>query len=189
MTIEEIFKKLDVHIITGIMIHEQLADYFDFLNLHGYKRLHEYAYFRESASLRGLHRYYINHYERLIPESEISSVYEIPMSWVKFTRSDVGANEKKRFIREAFDKWVDWEKETKNLYQESYCELCELGEVAAACKIRELVSAVDMELKRAMRMLINLKSIDFDLSTIYLCQDELHDHYKSESEKIGIDIC
>ena len=53
------------------------------------------------------------------------------MSWVKFTRSDVGANEKKRFIREAFDKWVDWEKETKNLYQESYCELCELGEVAA----------------------------------------------------------
>ena len=67
--------------------------------------------------------------------------------------------------------------------------MCEIGEVAAACKAKEMVYCVDMELKKAMRMLINLKAIEFDLSTIYLCQDELHEHYKEETEKIGIDIC
>ena len=189
MTVEDIFKRLDAHIIKGIMLHEQFADYFDFLNFHGYKRLHEYRFLKESAELRGLHRYYTNHFEKLIPHSDVAAVREIPDNWFMYSRSDVSPSEKKRYVKDAFEKWVEWEKDTKHKYQGAYCELCELGEVAAACKIKDMVSHVDMELKKAMRMLINLKAIDFDLSTIYLCQDDIHEHYKEESEKIGIDIC
>ena len=31
MTVEEIFRDLSAHMVKGVMIHEQLADYYDFL--------------------------------------------------------------------------------------------------------------------------------------------------------------
>lgn len=189
MTVEDIFKKLDAHIIKGLMYHEQMADYFDFLNLHGYKRLHECRYLEESAVMRSLHRYYVNHYNKLLPESAIENPKSIPMSWYNYSRTDVSPAEKKKFIEQAFDSWVNWESETKELYQHAYSELCEIGEIAAACKIKEMLSDVDMELKKACRMMLNLKMVDYDLSTIYLCQDEMHETYKEKEKHIGVDIC
>lgn len=189
MTVEDVFKKLDAHIIKGIMLHEQLADYFDFLNLHGYKRLHECRYLEESAKMRGLHRYYINHYNKLLPESDIENPRSIPSNWVNYSRSDVAPAEKKEFIKRAFDAWVKWETETKTLYQEAYCKLCEHGEVAAACKIKEMVADVDQELKKANRMKLSIDMVNYDLSTIYLCQGEIHESYKDKEKNIGVDIC
>ena len=54
MTYEEIFSNISAHMIKGIMFHAQMADYFDFLGLKGYKRLHEYHYFDESIMFRKL---------------------------------------------------------------------------------------------------------------------------------------
>ena len=68
MTYEEIFSNISAHMIKGIMFHAQMADYFDFLGLKGYKRLHEYHYFDESIMFRKLSRYYINNCSRLIDE-------------------------------------------------------------------------------------------------------------------------
>ena len=45
MTIEEIFGRISQHMIRGMMTHDQLASYYDFLGLRGYKRCHEYHYF------------------------------------------------------------------------------------------------------------------------------------------------
>lgn len=189
MNVEEIFKKLDDHIVKGIMLHSQFADYFDFLNLHGYKRLHEYHFLKESTELRGLHRYYIDHFEKLIPQTSFSATREIPENWYPHVRSDVSPSDKKRFIESAFNRWIEYEKSTKKEYQEAYCELCDLGEIAAACKVKEMVSCVDMELKNAMRMFINLETIGYDLPTIYLCQDDIHEMYREKEKGIGVDIC
>lgn len=43
MTCEEIFSKIANTYVNGIMFHTDMVQYFDFLNLHGYKRLHEYS--------------------------------------------------------------------------------------------------------------------------------------------------
>ena len=40
MTVDEIFSKLSGHMIKGLMIHDQMSDYYDFLSLRGYKRCH-----------------------------------------------------------------------------------------------------------------------------------------------------
>ena len=60
MTVEEIYADVAAHMIEGLMIHEQLANYYDFLGLGGYKRCHEYHYIEESVKYRGLYRYFIN---------------------------------------------------------------------------------------------------------------------------------
>nr|DAP21441.1 MAG TPA: hypothetical protein [Caudoviricetes sp.] len=189
MDVAEIFAALDAHIVKGLMMHAQMADYYDFLNLHGYKRLHEYRFFCESAEMRGLHRYYVNHYGKLIPESDVENPHVIPSGWYAYRRSDVSPEEKKRFIRDAFAKWESWEAETKALYQKSYSELCDIGEIAAACKVREMVSDVDQELKCVSRMRLNLAMIDYDLPTVHLCQDELHEKYAEKEKHIGVNIC
>lgn len=185
MTVEDIFRKLSAHMIKGVMLHEQMANYYDFLNLHGYKRCHEYRTLEEMCGLRKLHRYYVNHYDRLIPEDKVDDPEAIPASWYKYARQDVDITTKKNAVRLGIDKWVEWEIETKDLYQKMYKELMDLGEVASANKIACWVVDVDKELKHANRKAITLKSVDYNLDYVCMEQDELHDKYKKKIKNLG----
>ena len=113
----------------------------------------------------------------------------LPASWRNYSRQQIDAGTKRRAIKDSFVRWRSWEAETKKLYEQSYSNLCDLGEIAASCKVRDLISDVDMELKGVDRMHIKLESIDYDLPTITLCQDELHELYAEKSRNIGVDIC
>jgi hypothetical protein len=44
MTVEEVFKSIAERQLQGLMMHEDLANYYDFLNLHGYKKCQEYHF-------------------------------------------------------------------------------------------------------------------------------------------------
>lgn len=189
MTIDEIFQKICEHQIKGIMTHAQLADYYDFLDLHGYKRMHEYHMLDEICCMRSMHRYYLNHYNKLIPDTEISSPDIIPAAWFARTRFDVDTSTRKKAVYTGFEKWQAWEIETKKLYEQMYKEACDLGEIAAAMKIKELVCDVDTELKYVERSLIEIKAVDYDMT--YVCEQQhwLHDKYKEKEKNIGVDIC
>mgnify|MGYP007101834086 FL=1 len=180
MTVEEIFRDLSSHIIKGVMLHEQMADYYDFLNLHGYKRCHEYHMHCEMKSLRRLHRYFINHFNRLIEENTFDNPDAVPSSWYRYTRQDVDANTKRNAVKSGIEKWVAWEDETKKLYQKMYTELMTIGEVAAAKKVACLVHDVDCELKWAQRKHIDLMTVDYSISYIIGEQNYLHDWYKNK---------
>ena len=177
MTVENIFKDLSSHMIKGIMLHEQMSDYYDFLNLHGYKRAHEYHAKCEMRSMRHLHRYFINHYNKLIEEDVIQNPDAIPASWYRYTRQDVDANTKRSAVKSGVEKWVAWETETKDLYQKMYRELMDIGEVAAAKEVCCYIKAVDKELKWAHRKHITLVSVDYSMAFIQGEQDRLHDKY------------
>lgn len=189
MTVAEIFAEINTHMIEGIMLHDQFAEYYDFLNLHGFKRCHEYHAMCEFSERRGLVRYYVNHYNKLLPENAAKNPEAIPASWRGYTRQEVDASTKKRAIRDGFNRWCEWETETKKLYEKAYANLMELGEVAAACKVGELVKDVDQELKKASRKQAELASTDYDLAAIYLCQPDMHEKYKRKSKHIGVKMC
>lgn len=189
MTVDEIFSKIVEHQIEGLMLHEQLANFYDFLNLHGYKRCHEYHYLEECCIMRTTQRYYLNHFNKLIKVSDVKDPEIIPTSWYNYNRWDVDSGTRKNALKSGITAWVDWEKSTKKLYQEMYKELCDIDEIAAACKIKSLVMDVDCELKYAEREAIKLKSIDYDLNSVYLCQDEMHKKYKEKTKEIGVSIC
>ena len=178
MTVDEIFSKLSGHMIKGLMIHDQMSDYYDFLSLRGYKRCHEYHYKKEMCGYRKLHRYFINHYGKLIEEERIEDPEAIPSSWYRYTRKEVDANTKRSAVRAGIDKWVSWEKETKDLYQMAYRELMAINEEAAALLIEEFIRDVDCELKYAERKSLDLESVDYNLAYIIGEQTRLHDKYK-----------
>ena len=178
MTVQEIFSELSAHCVRGMMVHDQMADYYDFLSLRGYKRCHEYHFKKESANYRKLHRYYLNHYNGLIGEEQIDNPDIIPPGWYRYTRFDVEPNTKRNAIKDGFSKWVEWEKETKSKLESACNTLYEMSEVSAAMFVKEMLKDVNCELKEAQRKHIELMSVEYDLSYVYAEQKRIHDKYK-----------
>ena len=70
---------------------------------------------------------------------------------------------KRNSIKSMMEKWIEWEKTTKKLYQQKYQEF---GEIAAADKVKCYICDVDEELKHAEKKFIQLETVNYDLSVI-----------------------
>ena len=184
MTIDEIFSKLSAHTIRGMMIHEGMANYYDFLGLHGFKRLHEYHYLCETLMNRKVQRFYINKYNKLIPESAVDSSSVIPESWFKVTRQAVDKSTKRAAVESGMKEWVNWEKETCELYSKMYMELEAKGEIPAAQFLCDMIKAVSKELKKAERMHLKFESTDYDMTYIVESQHWMHEKFKKKAKEI-----
>lgn len=172
MTAEEVFRELSGHMLTGIMMHAQLADYYDFLSLCGYARCHEYHMYDERIAMKRLHRYYIGRYDRLVEEASPTNPDVIPSTWYRYTRQDVGTGDKRSAVRSGMERWVSWETDTKRFYEEMYKELTEASEIAAAEMVAGLIEDVDEELAHAKREHLDLMAADYDIGYI-LGQQEM----------------
>ena len=148
------------------MMHEEMANYFDFLGLDGYRKCHEDHYYDEIKNHRKLNIYYINHYNKLIYLDKIPIPTIIPESWYSYTRQDVDIATKKDAIQKSLVKWIEWEKETKKIYEEVYCELMNVGEIGAAIFLQQFINDVDEEIIDAQKYHLNKEAIRYDMSDI-----------------------
>lgn len=162
MTTEEIFSKLAAHMIKGIMIHNEIAQQFNFLGLEGYALCHYNHHVEETHNYMRLCDYYSTHYHKLIEILEVSDPQLIPQSWYKYTTIDVDNKTRREAIQSIMNQWIDWEKDTKKLYQTMYEELCILHESASAFEVAELIHDVTTELAGAEKNLIQLEMINYD---------------------------
>ncbi|MEG0282945.1 MAG: hypothetical protein RR662_07200 [Clostridia bacterium] len=185
----EIFKKINNQQISGIMFHNQMIKYYDFLGFRCFKRMHEYYYFKENASNDTINRYVINHLNKIIINADINYYFKIPENWENVNRLSVQNENRKSYLKQGIEKMHEFEIKSKEVYQNAYKELCNLGEVASAKKVMQLVEYVDMELKEVERLYLKLQKIDFDLKVIETFDNEMHDCYKEKTKNIGIDIC
>ena len=186
----EVFNQVSRRQVQALMFHEQMADYFDFLSLGGIKRWHEHQYIAESCEMRGIHRYAINHLGKIINDGQISGTDYIPKSWYNYNRKDVDTNTRKQAVREAFEKWVAWETETKTLYQNWFKTLTDNAKIAEADKINCLICDVDKELKCVERKMLEYKAVDYDMSYVVYDQKEMHDHYEKKlAEEYKVKMC
>ena len=181
MTVEEIFSNISTHMAKGLLIHSQMASLYGFLNLCGYQKCHEYHYYEESHNYRCLQNFFLAHYNKMIHENPVEQPEIIPNNWYKFTKIEVDANNKRSAVKDLMKKWVEWEKETKTLFESSYKQLYELGEINGALKIGSFITDVSEELVDAQEKHINLESMGYDIVYIIDWQSDL---YKQYCEKI-----
>ena len=170
---EETFKKLASHMLKGIMIHESLIDYYDFLNFKGFKKIHEYHYFIESIKLRRLKDFYLSHAHKLI-EEEFENPSVIPESWHKYTKFDVDNGTRQTYFKSGLEMWKKWEEETRELLVKSYKELMAEDEVLSA---RFVCDLMDHELEDINDMILDYKSVDYSMSYIESMQNSICDKY------------
>ena len=188
-TVEEIYNEINFRQIAALMFHRQMSDYFDFLGLRGYKRLHEYQYLCESRENLRVSRYYINHHGKLLSDSFSGEVKMIPAAWLTANRISVGKATKQKAVEDGFNTYHSWEAETKAVYEKYAARLREAGHEADAIFVDYLVEDVDKELKNVERIIIELISTGYDMVYIVESQKEIHDKYKrmAKEEKIGKD--
>lgn len=186
---EEVFKVIGSRQKSALGFHSQMANLFDFLSLHGFKRLHEYQYMSESAEYRSICRYYINHHNKLIICDLDSDIQVIPQDWVEYTRFDVTPQVRKQAVEKAFKEYRTWESDTKELYSHCTKRLMELGWVSDSLKVGSMVNDVDQELKTLDRLMLRLQVTSYDPIEMADMQDELHEHYRVKTKEIGVDIC
>lgn len=177
MTAAEIFEQISTRQIVALMLHDQLADYFDFLGLPGYRALHEYRCRDESEGMRATHRYYLSRFQRLIPTGRPEDPAVLPSSWSGRERSEVDASTRRKAVREGFRHWVEWERGTCQLLAQSARDLSDIGEVAAADEVRRMLHETDQELADAQEMLLELEAVDYDLTVILPAQEALRERY------------
>lgn len=184
-TVEEIFGQIKDRQIAALMFHGRMADYFDFLSLHGYKRLHEYQYFAESAEFRKICRYYINHHGKLLPDTFTGQIKVVPDAWLTANRMSVGRSTKQKAVEDGFNQYREWESDTKAVYSRYAAKLRELGHEADAIMLDCLVEDVDRELKCLDRIILDLISSGYDMVYVVESQKEIHDKYKKMIKDIG----
>ena len=156
MDVSEIFARLKQHALEGMVFHDCMVRYFDFLALDEHKGRHKCRYEEETEGYRKLCDYYMSHYNELIPEQPMNRPDVIPESWYRYSRMDVDSGTRNNAIRVASGKWVDWERETKTLYEEMCKELMDMGEIASAIFVSRMVKDVNHELAEAERHHIDL---------------------------------
>lgn len=186
-TPEEIFSEINNRFIGAIMMHGQFADYFDFLGLRGYKRLHEYQHLAESMERRKVCRYYINHHNALIKEDFSGEVNIIPDAWYTARRLSVGKSTKQKAVEDGFIEYHNWESETKSIYEKYSQKLREAGDVADAVFVEKLVEDVSTELQTVERMISDLISTGYDMVYITEIQSEIHEKYKKKLKGIEVE--
>lgn len=185
MTVEEIFANLSSHMAKGLIIHDQLSNAYNFLNLCGYKKCHEYHYYEENRNYHCLRDFYLDTYHKMIPEDKVAQSVEIfPANWYKYKKEDVDTNTKRTAIRDLTKYWINWEEETVSLLERLYKELYELGEVYAASKIKYFLKDTAEELAHARNKFINLETSSYDISDILTEQDSLCEKYSKKIKEI-----
>ena len=187
MTVDEIFSKIAQHMIEGIMIHSQMSDYFNFLGLKGYSECHKYHFIEENANYIKICDYYIEHFNKLIIEKPNSNPNIIPDDWYSYYRINVDNNIRKTSVEVGFNKWVEWEHNTKTFYQNLYDELISLKEIAAAEELKKYILDVDDELAEAEQMRIELKAIGYNMNDIVVDQGRVKRKYKKRIKEIHYD--
>ena len=184
MTIQEIYSEIFTNQLRGIMLHADMAKYYDFLGLDGYRVCHEYHYYDEVCNHRKLYHYMVTRHNILLKPIQATQEQVIPDSWYNYTRQDVDASTKKNAVRTGLQKWVSWEKSTKALYERKYKELLELGEVADAEHLICLIKDVDRELKKAETYLLCKESTNYDMGSIISEQKDKKHKYKEKFKYI-----
>lgn len=183
---EETFSKVSEHMVKGLMLHDQLSNYYAFLGLRGLQKEQEYRFYDEVASFRRLSRYYVDHYNRLITETQFETPAVIPSGWYGRKRQEVDSATRRNAVSNGFSKWIKWEQETKALYEKASSDLYMDGTVAGSLVIEKLVSDVDRELAEAEREQIALETIGYDMAEIVDRQESVRKEYEEKIKELRL---
>ena len=180
--VENIYNILNEHMCKAVAFHEQLADYFCFLGLHGYKRMLEYQYMVECAEKRKLHRRYIDVHKKILPVKQVQIPIFIPTDWSRYTVEDIDDTVVSKFVRAALNEWKNWEEKTKDLYEEQCEVLRNAGLVSDYNFVEGMIEDVEKEIKKVMRIIESLNGTGYDATMIHSMQDKYHEKYKKKYE-------
>ena len=167
MATHNIFTKLANRMVGAMMVHTQLTELFNFIDLkpdakRQKKQLHE-----ETDGLLKLEKYAAQHHHILITSDNPPQVYILNLNMLKQPNDKLSPDNKIYLIQYAIKEWIEWERESKIIYEDAYRNLVDMSEIATADFVLQYVRDVDKELRDAELLYRVRDAIDWDLATIY----------------------
>lgn len=182
MELYVIFSRLSENILKGFLVHKGLSDYFDFLDLQGFKKMEEYIAKEKLRCNKKLHHYYISLFKKLIPDTVFETPDIIPDEWYDLTTDDLDEQAKSMAVAKAFEKWVSIEQDSLGLFQKMYSELVMAKEIEASLFVGQYISVMAENMERIKSLMINLSSVDYSLDCILEIQQQIHDEFKAKKK-------
>lgn len=167
MTVHEIYTALGNRMVGAMMIHSQLVQIFAFVDLLPDMRKQESQLQDETYGYSELCKYYIQHHHNILVADDVPQIDILNIPLFKKTTEELTSEDKSRLIQYGMNEWINWEKQSKILYEDSYRNLVEISEVASAEFIMRFVRNVDLELRDAERIFRVREGINWNLDTIY----------------------
>lgn len=186
MTRQELYSEINKRMSTALLFHSRMSDYFNFIGLHGFKRIHEYQYYCEVIGKRKLHKKVLDLHNELIVETGHDKPDIIPVEWYKHTRMDIDDNVVAKYARMAIKTYREWEHETKEMYECIACIFMERGELCDYELINCYVKDVQHELKKIYRLCEELNDVGYDTVYIMEIQKRIHNEYKNKMRKLRV---
>lgn len=210
--VQSLYSELIEHMKQGVDMHEQLADYYGFLNLPGYQKCHEYHMLCELLAYRKAKHEYMKEFHQLVPPMNLLGLANmannsssnsggrngsnnggnqmnrmsmggtpvIPQGWYSYTRYDVDAGTKRNAVKDGFNKWIEYEKETKEFLVNMIERLKESGYPQFVRKVEFLLDEVEKEISHGEEKLLMLENTGYDMNFILQQQEELVNKYASK---------
>lgn len=167
MTTHNVFTKLANRMVGAMMIHTQLTELFNFIDLKSDAKWQKKQLHDESNGLLKLEKYAAQHHHILITSDNPPQVDILNIDILKHPNDKLSPDDKIRLIQYALKEWIEWEKKSKVIYEDSYRNLVDMSEIAAADFVLQYVKDVDKELRDAELLYRVRDAIDWDLATIY----------------------
>lgn len=167
MTLHEIYSALGNRMVGAMMIHSQLVQIFAFVDLLPDMRKQENQLQEETHGLSELCKYYIQHHHNILVADNPPQIDILNLGLLKKSSNELTSEDKAYLIKYAMKEWIDWERDSKVLYEDSYRNLTDISEVASAEFVMRFIRDVDYELKEAERIFRVREGINWDLPAIY----------------------
>ena len=207
--VQQLYSELINRMKQGVEMHEQLADYYGFLNLPGYQKCHEYQMLCELLTYRKAKDMYMKEYNQLVqPLSMLNGMTNlsnmnnngnngntntnmnynnvIPNQWYGHSRYEVDAGTKRNAVRDGFKRWVDYENDTKQFLINMSQQLEQKNEREAARKLDYLIDHVEQEIEHGEETLMSLENSGYDMNYILQQQEPLKAKYADKIRKLNI---
>ena len=211
--LQQLYSELIDRMKQGVEMHEQLADYYGFLNLPGYQKCHEYQMLCELLKYREAKDAFMKEYNQLVPlnmmMNGISNMANnnnsngmnnmnnnsngnynynnvIPQNWYKYTRYDVDSGTKRTAVKDGFQKWITYEKETKQFLTNMAKRLEQADDRESARKLDYLIDHVQKEIETAEEKMMALENSGYDMNYILQQQEPMKAKYAEKIRKMNM---
>ena len=165
-SVDDIYSEINSRMIAALMFHDQMADYFTFLGLPGYAKIHSKQYHAEGREREKIKTYYIQRHGQIMNDKFTGKVEVIPKTWENVKSLAVGKGTKQKAVEDGFLLYLEWEEETEKLYETYSKALYDGGNVVDALKVGELARHTAEELLMIDAIMIDLISCGYDMAYI-----------------------
>lgn len=162
----------------ALAVHRELSDVFWFIGMPGYALLNEYQLIDEGMTQRRIKRYITSTYHAFTPDvlPKSANITE-PLLGGK-NRKKLTMDESWKIIKEAFHIYQDWEESALKEYQRIAADLLANGDVSAFNFVgEEILKPVKSELVYVTDKVIELNSMNWDMSQIVAEQENYYERY------------